>query len=565
MSAPRAILYDRVSTVIQSTNYSGGKDGYQLEKCRAYCVARGWPVVAEISDVDSGADLEIDGLLEAVERAGRREYEKLVVHETSRFARDLAKKVVFEADLKRHGVQVVYLNLPEGEGEEVELMSDLMGALDSYERKRIRKKLMDGIQKKARGGKVVGAGVPPYGYAYVMAWSETKRKPVPIGLTPHAERGPIAARIFRAATSTTMARLAAMLTAEGIPTPTGRGTRWTPATLSQMLANRAYIGEWSYAGIPVVVPPIVDRAVFDDVRRRLGERRVARRGRMAATDDPYLLRGMLRCGHCGGLLSTWKASRWPNEDGGPRLLTTSYLCLRHKPGRAARAGVDVCPLPMLPATLPGSLDDPSRRMGIEDAARAWVERQILDPRALSRLAERADELYGEAQRRRERHLADLDAKIAQHQRRLERAIEEQIDVERGSPKYAILVGAEQRETTFLAELSASRAALVAVPEPGLSTASLARLAAVIDAYVAEIDDDETRPERMRELYQHLRLRGTVTLDPGGPLRLGSHRYRVAWSALVTGDSDKLTSANWTLFSTDGQTLTSVVDGIATPW
>lgn len=565
MSPPRAILYDRVSTVIQSTNYSGGKDGYQLEKCRAYCAARGWPVVGEISDVDSGADLEIDGLLEAVERAERREYEKLVVHETSRFARDLAKKVVFEADLKRHGVQVVYLNLPEGEGEEVELMSDLMGALDSYDRKRIRKKLMDGIQKKARGGKVVGAGVPPYGYQYVTAWSDAKRKPVPVGLEPHPARGPIARTIFAAAATTTLATLAARLTDDGIPTPTGRGTRWTPATLSQMLGKRAYIGEWSYGGIAVAVPPLVDRAVFDDVRQRLGERRVARRGRMPAADDGYLLRGMLRCGHCGGLLSTWKASRWPLEEGGPRLTTTAYLCLRHKPGRAARAGVDVCPLPMLPATLPGDPEDQGRRMGIEDAARAWVEQQVLDPRALSRLAERVDELYGEAQRRRERHIADLDAKIAQHQRRLERAVEEQIDVERGSPKYAILVGAEQRETTLLAELRASRTTLVGLTEPGLSAASLARLAAVIDAYVAEIDDDETRPERLRELYQTLRLRGTVTKDPDGPFRLGSHRYSLAWSALVTGDSDKLTSESWTLFSTDGQTLTSIVDGIAAPW
>ena len=249
MSAPRAILYDRVSTVIQSTNYSGGKDGYQLEKCRAYCAARGWPIVGEISDVDSGADMEIDGLLEAVERAERREYDKLVVHETSRFARDLAKKVVYEADLKRHGVQVVYLNLPEGEGEEVELMSDLMGALDSYDRKRIRKKLMDGIQKKARGGKVVGAGVAPYGYQYVTAWSDAKRKPVPIGLEPHPERADVAVRIFRAATTTTLGDLARVLTEDGIPTPTGRGARWTAGNAladAQETGLRRRVVVWRY-------------------------------------------------------------------------------------------------------------------------------------------------------------------------------------------------------------------------------------------------------------------------------------------------------------------------------
>ena len=298
---------------------------------------------------------------------------------------------------------------------------------------------------------------------------------------------------------------------------------------------------------------------------RLSERRVSRRGRGADEDDIYLLRGMLRCGHCGGLISTWKASRWPTAVGGPRPTTTSYLCLRHKPGRAARAGVEVCPLPMLPAAIAGDVADPSRRMGIEDAARAWVEQQVLNPRALSALVERVDELHGDAQRTRERQIADLDAKIAQHERRLARAVEEQLDTDRGSAKYEILVNAERQATELLEQFAASRAVLVALPEPGLSAASLARLRAVVDAYIDEIDDDETRLERLREVYRTLKLRGTVTLDPDGPFRLGAHRYRLAWSALVAGDSDKLTSENWTLCSADGYTLTSVLSGLAPLW
>lgn len=565
MSAPRAILYDRVSTVLQSTNYSGGKDGFQLDKCRAFARAHDWPIVGEITDVDSGAEWEIDGVLEAVEKAKRREYEKLIVFETSRFARDVGKKAVYEADLKRHGVQVVYLNLPEGDGPESELMSDMMGALDAYERKRIRKRVMHGIQQKAKSGKVVGAGVAPYGYQFVYARSDSKGKDVPVGLEPHAERAAILQRIVSAAATTSLADLARILTSEGIPTPTGKSARWTPATLSHLLGSRVALGEWRYGETTVAVPAILDQATWNEARLRLAERKVARRGRMPAADDEYLLRGMLRCGHCGGLISTWKASHWSDDPSGPREKTTSYLCLRHKPGRAARAGVAVCPLPMLPATIAGVSADPMRRMGIEDAARQWVEQQILHPRALSRLAARADELYGEAQRTRERNIADLDAKISQHQRRLERAVEEQLDVERTAPKYALLVGAEQRETATIAELTASRATLMSLPEPGLSAASLARLSAVIKAYVATIADDLPDRERLRELYRTLRLRGTVTLDPGGPLRIGYHRYTVAWTALLRGDagnSDKLTSEHWTLFSADGLTLTSVMNGRA---
>lgn len=563
MSAPRAILYDRVSTVIQKNNYSGGKDGYQFDKCQAYCDARGWPVIGQISDVDSGAEWDIDGLLEAVERAKHREYDKLIVFETSRFARDVGKKAVYEGQLKRHGVQVVYLNLPEGDSDEVELMSDFMGGWDAFERKRIRKRVMHGIQQKAKSGQVVGAGSAPYGYQYVTAWSGTKAKDVPVGLALHPERARIVERIYTAAPMMSLADLAALLTTERIPTPTGKSPIWKPATLSHILGSRTYIGEWRYAGIVVPVPALVTREVWDEARLRLAERKVARRGRMPESDDEYLLRGMLRCGHCHGLIATWKASRWMHEAGVPREKTTSYLCLRHKPGRAARAGKETCPLPMLPASIAGAGDDPNGRLGIEDAARLWVDRNLLAPGALSAQLDRADALTGNAQRARERQVADLDAKIAQHRRRYERAVEEQTYVDRGTPKHRIMLDAEQREERMLVDLEASRATLVARPEPGLSDASRRRLAELVDALIARFDEPD--PDDLRRLYREIRLRGTVTLDADGPLRLGHHRFTVAWAAVFTaeaGDSDKLTSEHWTLFSADGLTLTTITAGQA---
>ena len=63
---PRALLYDRVSTVRQAQGgYSGGKQGFQIDLCRAHSERKGYAVVGHRTDVDSGAKWHIDGLMDA--------------------------------------------------------------------------------------------------------------------------------------------------------------------------------------------------------------------------------------------------------------------------------------------------------------------------------------------------------------------------------------------------------------------------------------------------------------------------------------------------------------------
>jgi DNA invertase Pin-like site-specific DNA recombinase len=555
VSAPRAIVYDRVSTVMQAKGgYSGGADGYQLDKCRAFCEARGWPVVGEITDVDSGAEWNIAGLAEAVERAKRGTFDRLVVFETSRFARSVGKKAVYEAELKRRGVEVVYLNVPEIDGPEGQFVSDMMGAVDALERERIRIRVMAGIQQKARGGKVVGAGVAPYGYRFVYGRNDGKNKDVPIGLEPDPERAAVVVRIFRDAATTPLGEIARALTAEGVPTPTGRGARWNASALSLILKSRTYVGAWSYAGIVVAVPALVDEATRTDVVRRLGERRTARRGR--GDDAEYLLRGMLTCGHCGGLLSTDRSSSWGVAADGRRATTRGYGCLRHKPRRAAMQGVERCDLVPVPAEVDGEPGDIAGRLGIEDAARYWVESILLDPTALQRLVDDADRLHGSARRDHEQRVADLDAKIAHHELRMRRAGDRLLGLDDDDPRAEMYRESELREADLVKRLRVDRASLASTEVPGLSTESIERLQLVAAVYAERLDPEDRAGSRA--LYREVGLRGTVTLDPAGPWRLGHRRYRLAWEMRVaTGNSVQSSSESWTLFSADGAALTAI--------
>src|SRR3954469_11933272 len=92
----RALLYDRVSTLMQArSGYSGGADGFQIDRCPAYAAAHDWVGVGTLTHTDSGAKWTIDGIIQAPDRAKRGECDVLVVSDTSRFARSLAKKIVY--------------------------------------------------------------------------------------------------------------------------------------------------------------------------------------------------------------------------------------------------------------------------------------------------------------------------------------------------------------------------------------------------------------------------------------------------------------------------------------
>jgi DNA invertase Pin-like site-specific DNA recombinase len=255
----RALLYDRVSTLMQArSGYSGGADGFQIDRCRTHAAARSYVCVGELTDVDSGAEWNIVGIMQALDRAKRSEYDVLVVSDTSRFARNLAKKTVYEAELRRYGITVEYLNLPLDDGPEGRFISNVFGALDELERERIAWRTQQGLHQKAQKGLVVGSGPVAFGHQYVTRWDDTKRKDIPIGMAPHPERAEIVRRLYRDIAFYSAIDLARQLTAEGVQTRTGRSVRWCHTTVRQILRNPVHKGEWYFDGIMVPVPPIVD-------------------------------------------------------------------------------------------------------------------------------------------------------------------------------------------------------------------------------------------------------------------------------------------------------------------
>jgi site-specific DNA recombinase len=111
------------------------------------------------------------------------------------------------------------------------------------------------------------------------------------------------------------------------------GTPWNKAHIYRLLSNRKYIGKVThhdmvYAGEHDAIVP---RALWDRVHAILAENSRVRGNRTRAK-TPALLKGLLRCGHCGGSMgATFTRSRGKTY--------RYYVCIA-----ATKNGMETCPV-----------------------------------------------------------------------------------------------------------------------------------------------------------------------------------------------------------------------------
>ena len=161
----RAVLYARVSSDDR------GKDGRnlagQLGMCRKYAQERSWRVVAELAEDDrgaSGASFELPRLDQVLKMAQSGGFDILIVRELDRLSRNLAKQLVVEEEMKRHGVQVNYMLADYPDTPEGRLNKYIRATIAEYEREKINERTIRGRRQKVQAGNVLVFGRPSYGY-----------------------------------------------------------------------------------------------------------------------------------------------------------------------------------------------------------------------------------------------------------------------------------------------------------------------------------------------------------------------------------------------------------------
>lgn len=421
VEARPTVAYIRVSTEKQQ------REGYSLEdqrrRCAAYPALYGWPAIPEDGyyvDVETGStqDRPALGRLLADARAGR--VGRVVCTAIDRMGRDTIDFLVNERELESCGVERAYIkehfdtSTPVGR-----MMRTIMAAMAEMERATILERTRNGQLAKVRRGEIWRV---PYGYRYMPG---DKR-----AADPAARRGqvlidegaaPLIRRVFGlVAGGMTCMAVAALLTAEGVPTARG-GRMWRHSVIRQIIRNPAYSGQAAYgrlrnvapsgkarlraapvadvlyAPVPALVPEQMQEAAIAMLARN---RQLARRN----TRRPHLLRGLVTCGRCG--MHHDELHRQPHRRYSMQMRTTSYQCTRLDPATGRKAG-------------PGGAHSVGCKR-LERAVWAALRRMILDPsEVLSNARALADRTSSQSvawESDRARRRAELDAVAAERAR-----------------------------------------------------------------------------------------------------------------------------------------------------
>jgi site-specific DNA recombinase len=515
----RAVIYDRVSTTLQvRQGYSHGESGFQVAECRKLADEIGATVTEVVEESgESGAKWDLPGLNRVLDLAKRGAFDVLLCHDPDRLARNLAKQLVVEEQLRKHRVAIRYVTMQTGDTAEDRLTRNVRGAVAEYEREKTAFRSDLGRRQKAKNGTYVGTGEPPYGYRYRRQIDPTTKKNRVVGIEPDPDTAPVVQRIYRDAHRFSLAQIAASLAADGISPP--RGARvWHGLVLLRILRKPIYRGEALYGRydtngrmndpstwISIPVCPLVDEPTWYAVQEALTERKERRRRRIPADADPYLLRERLTCGYCGGAISTAISH-------GIRY----YQCLRHHTWR--QLGVERCPMPDV---LQHQMDE-----------YAWqcAGAALLDAEALARGMEVARAEYDEAAARWHERIAALDRQIDNHRRMLRSLIRDRAAVPHGGETYRALSSVIDETEATIARLNAERANLAPTSLPGLS----AEQAESLEEFAATAREGLTTTilTERRRIVEILNLRGTIREDREHGLHIGRQRIHVDWRAII---------------------------------
>jgi DNA invertase Pin-like site-specific DNA recombinase len=216
-STEKAISYYRVSTARQGA--SGlGLDAQRLS-VETLCKSRGWQIVGEYRDIESGRHDERPGLAEALSECKARSA-VLVIAKIDR----LARKASFIGRLQDERVRFVAADMPEAN----ELTVNILAAVAQAEAKAISERTRAALQAaKARGKKL---GNPQNLTRAAMAKGRAARHAKAI----KAANGSLRHAVNYRRAGYTLARIAEELNASG--QRARRGGIWTATQVKRLLA-----------------------------------------------------------------------------------------------------------------------------------------------------------------------------------------------------------------------------------------------------------------------------------------------------------------------------------------
>ncbi len=359
----RCAIYTRYSSDLQRE--SSIED--QERRCRHYAERQGWEVVEEFVRADkavSGASLAGRGQLDALVQAVKwkpRPFDRLLVDDTSRLARDYADSSKLVKTLQYYSVEVtVVANGIDTSQKSSKMMMAFHGIIDEQYLDGLAEKVHRGQEGRVLNGFNPGGRI--YGYRNVPIEDPTRTgkygRPAVLGvqLEVFEEQATVIRRIFDLyAAGMGFGAIAKLLNSEGVRPPQPPRNRedkgWCPTAIRAMLRNERYRGVFEWNRTKKVRNPETGKKTSrkretDDLVRqeipgwrlvteeqweaarqqneRVNASGIQRLGGQYRTENSksYVFSGILRCSTCGAKMVI--------VSGGGKRGYVKYGCPRHR-------------------------------------------------------------------------------------------------------------------------------------------------------------------------------------------------------------------------------------------
>jgi site-specific DNA recombinase len=303
----RCALYARISPTNEKATESGGYSNYsissQLHEMTEFANAQGWhtdPSLHFIDDRVTGAVLERPALDRLRELVRGRNVDVFLAFSSDRLTRELFHQMLLLEECEKHQVQLRFVKENYDATPEGKMLMQVRGAMNQYERMKIKERTTRGRRQKARDGFVHSVG-KRFGYVYLGKAQGMKGE-----LRIDAAESKIVRRIYDECLSgKRLYQIRAGLNRDGVKS--ARGGLWSRPVIHQILTNAMYTGQMrGPGGIPVRCPAIIGEEIFARVQAQLMRNKAANVGRPTRQ---YLLTGHLWCAQCGRRCNTFPGSR----------------------------------------------------------------------------------------------------------------------------------------------------------------------------------------------------------------------------------------------------------------
>lgn len=276
----------------------------QREAAEAYILSQktnGWKALPKIySDGGfTGANTNRPALRELLADIKAKRIDIVVVYKIDRLSRSLIDFAELQTVFDGNDVSFVSVTQQIDTSTSAgRMMLNILMTFAQFERETIAERIRDKFAASRKKGMWMGGSVP-YGYRV-----ENKKL-----VANEAEKAYLQGIFQRYAEIASARQVAIELNASHIKRPNAK--EWTPEHVYSILGNHTYLGKVMYKGTLYEGEheAMVTQKLWDDVHERLDEN--APYGKRKRMETLAPLKGVLRCGHCGGAMSP----AFSNKDG----------------------------------------------------------------------------------------------------------------------------------------------------------------------------------------------------------------------------------------------------------